>query len=112
MKRVATIILNRNLPEVTDNLYEHIQSFDNDYTDIYVLEAGSDKDNLSQYTTWYEDSEEVMSKGLRYPRGMNYALSCLFEEEKFNSYDAFFLLTNDTELEKKSNKSTSFIPDF
>ena len=33
---------------------------------------------------------------------MNYGLSMLFKEKKFSKYDAFFLLTNDTELEYKS----------
>ena len=43
MKKVATIILNRNLPEVTDKLCEHIKFYDGELTDIYVVEAGSDK---------------------------------------------------------------------
>ena len=36
MKRVATIILNRNLQEVTDQLYEKLDRNDGDLTDIYV----------------------------------------------------------------------------
>lgn len=100
--KIATLILNRNLPSVTDKLYEHIKSFDGDYTDIYVVEAGSDKDNLSSYATWYADWPKAMEEGLRYSRGMNYGLSMLYKENKFFNYDAFFLLTNDTELEKKN----------
>ena len=37
---------------------------------------------------------------------MNYGLSMLFKENKFFEYDAFFLLTNDTELENKSTIET------
>lgn len=44
MKSVATIILNRNLPDVTDRLYDHLIKFDGDQTDIYIVEAGSDKE--------------------------------------------------------------------
>ena len=44
MNRIATIVLNRNLPGPTDRLYEHLSTFDGDLTDIYVLEAGSDID--------------------------------------------------------------------
>ena len=99
MKRVATIILNRNLPEVTDRLCEHIQKYDGDVTDIYVVEAGSDRDKLSRNTTWHADWPEAMEHGLRYLRGMNYGLSKLYEEGKFSNYDAFFLLTNDTEFQ-------------
>ena len=36
---------------------------------------------------------------------MNFALSQLWQE-KYNNYEAFFLITNDTELEKKFNKKT------
>lgn len=102
MKRVATIILNRNLPEVTDQLYEHLMHFDADLTDIYVIEAGSDADRLSRYTSWYAHWPDAIKQGLRYCRGMNYGLSQLWKENKFHQYEAFFLLTNDTELQQGS----------
>ena len=98
MKRVATIILNRNLPEVTDRLYEHLAKFDGELTDIYVVEAGSDANKLSQHATWHANTPEVMQDGLRYGRGMNFGLVQLLKEGKFAQYDAFFLLTNDTEF--------------
>ena len=101
-KKVATIILNRNLPEVTDALYNHLEHFDGDVTDIYVVEAGSDKDRLSQHMTWYADWPEAMQIGLRYSRGMNYGLSQLWKENRFSHYDAFFLVTNDTELSEEA----------
>ena len=94
----ATIILNRNLPAPTDKLYEHLIKYDGKETDVYVLEAGSDKKNLSQYCTWHADSDEIMQQGLRYSRGMNYALLQLWKQQKWKQYDFFFLLTNDTEL--------------
>lgn len=98
MSRVATIILNRNLPKPTDRLYEHLVTYDGAHTDVYVLEAGSDIDKLSQYCTWHADKDEIIKDGLRYTRGMNYALLNLYKESKWSKYDAFFLLTNDTEL--------------
>jgi hypothetical protein len=98
MKQIATIILNRNLPDVTDRLYEHLTKYDGDLTDIYVVEAGSDQDKLSRYTSWYANSDQIIKDGLRYGRGMNFGLIQLFKEEKFDQYDAFFLLTNDTEF--------------
>ena len=39
MNRVATIILNRNLPEITDKLHDHVQNFDGSKTDIFVIEG-------------------------------------------------------------------------
>lgn len=98
-KRVATIILNRNLPEVTNSLYEHLLQYDSEMTDVFVVEAGSDKDRLSCYATWHANWSDALAQGLRYSRGMNYGLSQLWKEGKFKQYDAFFLLTNDTELQ-------------
>ena len=98
MKNIATIILNRNLPEPTDKLYEHLIKYDSEETDIYILEAGSDKNKVSKYYTWYAESDLIKKEGLRYSRGMNFALLQLFKEKKWKKYDAFFLLTNDTEL--------------
>jgi hypothetical protein len=98
MKSIATIILNRNLPDVADKLYEHLIKYDGDETDIYVLEAGSDDDKLSKYCTWYANSDEIINYGLRYSRGMNYALLQLYKEKKWEQYEGFFLITNDTEF--------------
>ncbi len=99
MKRIATIILDRNLPEVTDRLYDHLVQHDGDMTDVFVVEAGSDADRLSAHTTWYANWPDALIHGLRYSRGMNYGLSELWKEGRFSQYEAFFLLTNDTELQ-------------
>ena len=98
MKLTATIILNRNLPRETNNLVEHLHKFDKDLTNVFVVEAGSEKDNLSKYCTWHVHSHEVMENGLRYSRGMNYGLLELWNSGNWESYDSFFLITNDTKL--------------
>jgi hypothetical protein len=103
VKPIATIVLNRNLPEVTDRLCAHIERFDGDVTDVYVVEAGSDPGRLSEHTTWYADWPEAMQHGLRYSRGMNYGLSQLWKDGKFRAYEAFLLLTNDTEFRETSS---------
>lgn len=100
-KRVATIILNRNLPEATDRLYDHLVKHDEGLTDVFVVEAGSDPDRVSKHMTWRADWPEAVAQGLRFARGMNYGLSQLWKDGKFKNYDAFFLLTNDTELQDK-----------
>ena len=87
------------MPKVADQLYDHINKYNKEFTDIYVLEAGSDDDKLSKNTTWHANWKEAKEQGLRYFRGMNYALSQLKKENKFDNYDSFFLLTNDTEFE-------------
>ena len=101
MKRVAAVILNRNLPQVTDALHTHLLEYDGDFVDIYVIEAGSVVDNLSTSYTWHVDDIDAMQHGLRYCQGMNQALLNLYNEKKFDHYDAFFLLANDAEFESK-----------
>jgi hypothetical protein len=104
MKKTATIILNRNLPQETNALVEHLVEFDGNHTDIFVIEAGSDKNNLSKYCTWHVTTADAMKQGLRYSRGMNYGLLQLWKEGDWEKYDSFFLITNDTKLSK--NQST------
>ena len=101
MKPVATLILNRNLPKITNNLYRHIKKYDGKITDIFVIESGSDKKNLSNHVTWHADWKSVKKKGLRYYRGMNYGLKKLHNEKKLDKYEATFLVSNDAKLPKK-----------
>ena len=88
--KVATIILNRNLPKVTDNLVNHLKEHDGNYTDIFVIEAGSDDNNLSRNTTWHIKDEFTITHGLRYPRGVNIGIKNLYDEDKFAQYESFF----------------------
>ena len=109
MKKTATIILNRNLPKETDALVEHLKKNDGDFTDIFVVEAGSDKNNLSKYCTWHLQTDEVSKYGLRYSRGMNYGLLKLWQDDDrinkttWEKYNSFFLITNDTKFPKNQN---------
>mgnify|MGYP006411761511 FL=1 len=103
MKRTATIILNRNLPQETNALVEHLKKYDGDHTDIFVVEAGSDKDKLSKYCTWHVTTTEAVKHGLRYSRGMNYGLLQLYKAGNWDRYDSFFLITNDTKFPKNQN---------
>lgn len=100
MKKTATIILNRNLPQETNYLVEHLIQYDGKYTDIFVIEAGSDKDKLSKYCTWHVTTSDAINQGLRYSRGMNFGLLQIWKEGNWNKYDSFFLLTNDTVFPK------------
>jgi len=98
MKKTATIILNRNLPDVAEKLYESIDKYNSNLTDIYVVEAGTLEEKLSKYCTWWANWDEAMKQGLRVPIGFNYALSEMWKDKTFYNYDFFFLLTNDTEF--------------
>lgn len=100
-KKVATIILNRNLPKVTDKLYNQIKKYNKNETDIFIVDAGSIKKNISKYSTWIADWKQAKKKGLRFGRGMNFGLSKLYEENRFYDYEYFFLITNDTIIKNK-----------
>tara|TARA_B100002019_G_C21106612_1_gene516267 strand:- start:41 stop:868 length:828 start_codon:yes stop_codon:yes gene_type:complete len=101
-KKVATIILNRNLRKVTDNLYQKIFRYNSKFTDIFVVDSGSNKKDMSKYTTWKANWKSAKKKGLRFCRGMNFALLNLYNENAFEKYDYFLLLTNDSIVEGNS----------
>ena len=101
MEKLATIILNRNLPLVTNTLFNTIKKYNKNYTDIFVVEAGSKKKNLSKISTWHANWPKARKEGLRYGRGANYALSNLYKEDKFKNYKGFIITTNDIFFEKK-----------
>ena len=100
MNKFATIILNRNLPNVTDKLFRKIKK-DNS-TDIFVVESGSKRKNFSKYKTWSANWNSAKKNGLRFGRGMNFALSNLWKENKLDKYEYFFLLANDAEIVTKN----------
>ena len=99
--RVATIILNRNLGIITNNLYKKINKYNKKYTDIFVIDSGSDVKKKSKYTTWSANWKKAKQNGLRFSRGMNYGLLKMYQENKFKDYEYFLLLTNDSEVESK-----------
>ena len=105
---IAVIVLNRNLAKVTDKLCGKLLKEGVLTSDLFVIEAGSDDDNLSKYCTWYVRDKETTDIGLRYNRGMNQALVNLYQTGKWETYDAFLLLTNDTEFTTKSPTQSLF----
>ena len=92
-KPIATLILNRNLPDVTDRLVDHFQRWDGDLTDVYVIESGSEPAKRSRHASFIADWEEAVRDGLRFPRGFNFGL---LELEKRAVYDHYFLVCQDS----------------
>ena len=54
-KKVAVLILNRNLPRVTDNLRNTILKYNKKIADIYIVDSGSDKKLLSKHSNFKAD---------------------------------------------------------
>lgn len=92
-KPIATLILNRNLPDVTDRLAEHVLRWDADVTDVYVIESGSAPDRRSRYASFVADWPEAVRDGLRFARGFNFGL---LELEKRQRYAYYFLVCQDS----------------
>ena len=103
--RLAVIVLNRNLPDVTDKLCENLLSGGLKPGSLFVIEAGSDDGKVSRFCTWHIRDEETKKNGLRYNRGMNQALINLYQERKWENFDGFLFLTNDTEFTSDSPTS-------
>lgn len=95
-KRTALIVLNRNLPGPTDALCRRFASQEGEYTDVYVVEAGSDADKLSRFCSWHVATPEATQHGLRACRGFNHALYQLHHSGKLQDYAYVFLVTNDS----------------
>jgi len=83
----------------TDRLVERIKSTDNELTDVFVIESGSDKEKLSKNCTWWVNDSQTMKEGLRLSKGFNFGFCELLKENKYQNYDYFLLLFNDIEID-------------
>ena len=92
MKKVCTLYLQRNLPNVTNKFGDHFLKWNGDISDFYVIESGSDPDRLSKFTnnTFYASSPEAVKNGLRFCRGFNFGL---IELEKIKKKYEFIILS-------------------
>lgn len=95
-KKVCTVLLQRNLPDVTEEFANVFFKNNDDISDFFVVESGSDKDNLTEYQTFHADWEDATQNGLRTGRGFNFALKSIESLKK--SYEFIFMVTGDTKL--------------
>lgn len=95
MKPIATLILNRNLPDVTDALVDHIVKWNGDVTDVYVIESGSVPEGRSRHPGFVADWPDAVEHGLRFGRGFNLGL---LEAERLGAHEFYFLLCQDAVL--------------
>lgn len=93
MKPCATLVLNRNLPDVTDRLVDHLLRHNGDVTDVFVIESGSSPEGRSRHAGFAAEWPEAIEHGLRFARGFNFGL---MELEKMGKYEQYFLVCQDT----------------
>ena len=92
-KPCATLVLNRNLPDVTDRLVEHLVKHNGDVTDVFVIESGSSNAGKSKYPGFAAEWPDAVENGLRFARGFNFGL---LELEKQKKYEHYFLVCQDS----------------
>lgn len=85
MKTLA-VIYNHNLPELTDQLFESLETHRNDSYDLFVIDNGSNPEGKSKYTT-YETGQNVYFGG-----ALNLAMQLLLDNKE---YDSLLSLNND-----------------
>ncbi len=84
--KTAVVILNHNLPDYTDMLYESLKPYERKDYDLMVFDNGSSKEGQSKYTT-YRIEENAYFGG-----GINTAMQMVTEDEQ---YDSLLFLNND-----------------
>jgi hypothetical protein len=96
MKKSCTLFLQRNLPDVTEKFAKNLLKHNDHITDLYVIESGSDKENITDYPTFHADWKDAVINGLRTGRGFNYGLKCILEEGL--NYEYVLMATGDTQF--------------
>jgi len=84
--KTAAFILNHNLPDYTDMLYESLKPYERTDYDLFVIDNGSGKEGKSKHTS-FELEENVYFGG-----GFNAAMQYTLENKE---YDSMMFLNND-----------------
>ena len=85
MKTLA-VILNHNLPDDTNKLYESLKPFEGDEYDLVVVENGCEEDGKSKYSTF------TLDKNVYFGGGINVMFQYIIDNKE---YDSLLFLNND-----------------
>ena len=87
---LAIIIVNRDRPDLTDALFENLNNINSkNGKDIFIIEMGSQKKNLSKYYSYYYEDNEFSGKAFGHNQGLKYVL------ENHGRYRYYWFLMND-----------------
>jgi GT2 family glycosyltransferase len=86
MGKTAAIILNHNMPDYTDMLYDSLKPYERDDYDLFVLDNGSKPDGRSKHTSFQLESNVYFGGGL------NASMEFVKENKE---YDSLLFLSND-----------------
>ena len=91
--KTAAFILNHNLPDYTDMLYESLKPYEREDYDLFVIDNGSSLEGKSKHTS-FELGENVYFGG-----GFNAAMQYTLENKK---YDSMLFLNNDLTIHSRN----------
>jgi len=101
---LAIIIVNRDRPDLTDNLVESFKSLETkNSNDIYVIEMGSQKDNLSKYCSYHYEDPQFRGKAFGHNQGLDFVL------KNHGRYRYYWFLMNDLIFKKNPNPVDTMI---
>lgn len=92
IKKVAILLLNFNLPEMTDRLVEQIERNTKFPHTLFLLDNGSEAGKRSKYAT------HVLEKNIGLNKGIEYLWQLVKDQKQF---DAFWWLCNDIVLDEE-----------
>jgi GT2 family glycosyltransferase len=84
--KTAAIILNHNMPDYTDMLYNSLKPYERGDYDLFVLDNGSSPEGVSKHTSFKLDTNVYFGGGL------NASMEFVKENEQ---YDSLLFLSND-----------------
>ena len=80
-KKVAVLILNRNLPKVTDNLRNTILKYNKKISDIYIVDSGSDKKLSSKHSNFKADWAAAKKKRIEIWKRYEFRIRRIMEKK-------------------------------
>ena len=86
MTKTAVIILNCNLPDYTDMLYESLKPYERNDYDLMVFDNGSTPEGMSKYTTYRSEVNGFFGGGFEAARQI------VLTDER---YDSLLFMNND-----------------
>jgi hypothetical protein len=92
MTKTLVIILNHNLPEMTDSLYLSLKDHEGDLFSLFVMDNGSKESLISPYTQVY------LKQNIFWGGALNEAFKIMLDNDQ---YDSLLFLNNDIELNGK-----------
>ena len=86
MSKTLVVILNHNLPEYTNNLFEALNLFKDDSHDIFVIDNGCNEDGKSKYAT------HTLDENVYFGGALNVMFQYIIDNKE---YDSLLFLNND-----------------